>query len=355
MRPAAATRPPRWRRAAVQWIARLAVIGTLLLAVLHATAYSVEAMSTWWLELLQYVPYPAYLLPALAAFGLSFALSRGWRIAAAIGVLLVATVIMGWVWGQPDKGTDPLRLMTYNIKAYQAEHRADGFELLAQEVAQHDPDILVMQDAGELMQRRQREPALAAGLFDGRQVYAHGQYIVASRFPLRDCHPGDLAFRGHAFDYVHCVITVRGMDIDLVTAHLLSPRRGLNATRHEPVEGIDDWQQNFDDRLKQARKIAADIAGHARPMILAGDLNAAEASPVIRALLAQGLRDAFSSAGIGYGYSHGHALRVGFSFLRIDHILVSPEIGVVDAYPGGWKASEHRPVIADLVLQRTPR
>jgi endonuclease/exonuclease/phosphatase (EEP) superfamily protein YafD len=351
LRPAA-TRPTRWR-GAVQWSARLAVLGTLLLAVLHAIAYSVEAMSTWWLELLQYVPYPAYLLPALAAFALSFALSRGWRIAAALGVLLVATVIMGWVWGHADTGTDPLRLMTYNIKAYQAEHRADGFELLDQEVARHDPDILVMQDAGELTQRRQREPALAAGLFNGRHVYAHGQYIVASRFPLRDCHPGDLAFRGHPFDYVRCVVTARGIDVDLLTAHLLSPRRGLNATRHEPVEGIDDWQQNFADRLTQARKLAGDVATRTRPLILAGDLNASEASPVIRTLLAQGLRDAFSSAGRGYGYTHGHALRLGISFLRIDHILVSPEIGVVDVFPGGWQASEHRPVIADLLLRRT--
>ena len=46
MRPSAATRAQHWRGAAVQWIARLAVLGTLLLAVLHAIAYSVEAMRT---------------------------------------------------------------------------------------------------------------------------------------------------------------------------------------------------------------------------------------------------------------------------------------------------------------------
>ncbi len=61
------------------------------------------------------------------------------------------------------------------------------------------------------------------------------------------------------------------------------------------------------------------------------DLNAPESSPVIRALL-------------------------GFSFLRIDRILVSPELGVIDAFAGGAQASEHRPVIADLLLPpRRPR
>jgi endonuclease/exonuclease/phosphatase (EEP) superfamily protein YafD len=43
---------------------------------------------------------------------------------------------------------------------------------------------------------------------------------------------------------------------------------------------------------------------------------------------------------------------LSISFLRIDHILVSPEIGVVDAFAGGKEGSEHRPVIADLLLRR---
>ena len=40
------------------------------------------------------------------------------------------------------------------------------------------------------------------------------------------------------------------------------------------------------------------------------------------------------------------------SFVRIDHILVSPELGVRHSFVGGKEASEHRPVIADLLLQR---
>jgi endonuclease/exonuclease/phosphatase (EEP) superfamily protein YafD len=342
-------------RGALLWAARIAVIATAALAVLQAIAYSVEGMSTWWLELLQYVPYPAYLLPALAAFALSFRLTWPWRLAAGVGVGLVATVVMGFAWGRADAGAEPVRMMTYNIKSYLAGPGPEAFDGIAREVALHDPDILVMQDANELTERRLRSPALAAGLFAGRSVYAQGQYIIVSRFALHDCRPGDIAFRGNRFGYARCVVTVRGRDVDLLTAHLLSPRRGLNATRREPVDGIDDWQQNFADRLVQAGKLAVDVGARTRPLILAGDLNASQASPVIRRLLARGLRDAFASAGWGYGYTHGHALRVGISFLRIDHILVSDEIGIVDAFPGGWQASEHRPVIADLLLQRGSR
>ena len=333
-------------------LARLVVAGVLLPAVLLAAAYSIEPLTTWWLELLQYVPYPAYLLPALFAVACSLWLGWWWRVAAFVGAGLVVFVIMGWVWGRPDEGALPLRFMTYNIKAYLADHRPGGFERLAQEMAAHDPDILVMQDAAEFMALRAQWSDTVKAVFADRQVYSHGQYIVVSRYPLRNCGPHDMSFRGRRADYVQCVVTVSGIDIDLYTAHLLSPRRGLNATRYEAVDGIDDWQQNFSDRLTQARRLAADAAGRARPLIVAGDLNAAETSPVIRTLLAQGLRDAFSSAGRGYGYTHGHALKLGFSFLRIDHILVSREIGVAATTVGGSEASEHRPVIADLLLQR---
>ncbi|MEP7297259.1 MAG: endonuclease/exonuclease/phosphatase family protein [Burkholderiales bacterium] len=334
-------------------LARVFVAGVLLLAALLAAAYSAESLTTWWLELLHYVPYPAYLVPALVAFGVSLTLGRWWRVAAALGVLLVAGVLMGFVAGRADTGSGRVRMMTYNIKAYRAELRPGGFEQLAQEVAAHDPDILVMQDAGELTQWRRQAPEVAASIFAGRQVFESGQYIVVSRFPLRNCGRGDLSYSNVIADYARCIVTIDGVDIDLVTAHLLSPRRGLNATRREAVEGIDDWQQNFGDRLTQARKLATVVAGRSRPMILAGDLNAAESSSVIRVLLERGLRDAFSSAGVGYGYTHGHASKAGFSFLRIDHILISDEIGVADAFPGGWQASEHRPVIADLLMHRS--
>ena len=88
-------------------LARLVVIGVLLPVVLLAAAYSIEPLSTWWLELLQYVPYPAYLRPALAALVLSFRLGRWWRAAATLGVLLVTTVIMGLVIGRADTGSVP--------------------------------------------------------------------------------------------------------------------------------------------------------------------------------------------------------------------------------------------------------
>ena len=70
----------------------------------------------------------------------------------------------------------------------------------------------------------------------------------------------------------------------------------------------------------------------------------------MQALFAIGLRDAFATAGRGWGHTYGHRMRPRFSFLRIDHVLVSDDVEVVRAFTGGKDASDHRPVIADLRL-----
>lgn len=346
--PAAPASPPR-----TQWLARGAVALVVLPTLLVSIAYRTTPLGSWWIELLQYLPYPAFLLPALAAVGLAFwRLGPVWRLLALLGLGLVLSVMMGGVLGRADRGSGRLRLMTYNIKAYLADHHPGGFDSIAREVALHAPDVLVMQDAAELTALRRADPRLAASLYAGRSVYSAGQYVVASRYPLRDCDLHDMSFRGRAHVYARCTVDAPGSAFDLITAHLMTPRPGLNAARRERANGVDDWQQNFDDRLTQARRIALDAAPRNRPLVIAGDLNAPETSPVIRALLKIGLRDAFSNAGRGYGYTHGHSLKLGISFLRIDHILVSPELGVHDCFVGGSAASEHRPVVADLWLRR---
>jgi endonuclease/exonuclease/phosphatase (EEP) superfamily protein YafD len=209
-----------------------------------------------------------------------------------------------------------------------------------------------MQDAGEFLSVKAERPEAFAALVGKREVYAYGQYIVASRLPIKECAPGFIPFRDRSHTFVHCVLTAHGKDIDLVTVHFLTPRNGLNAVRHEGSRGLDEWRTNMTDRLTQSSELAQQVAQMKRPRIVAGDLNAPERSNVVKNLLNTGLRDAFSSAGFGYGFTHGHSLKPWVSFLRIDHILVSDDIGVVNAYAGGSKGSQHRPVIADLRINR---
>jgi endonuclease/exonuclease/phosphatase family metal-dependent hydrolase len=172
--------------------------------------------------------------------------------------------------------------------------------------------------------------------------------VVASRFALQGCTAAPIAPGGDSRQFLRCKVDVRGSALDLVTVHFQSPRDGLNAARREGLDGADDWTGNYVLRLAQSRGLARDLAGSRGPLVVAGDLNAPESSPVIQALLGIGLRDAFSIAGRGYGFTHGHSLRLRHDILRIDHILVSPEVEVLYSFVGQSDATDHRPLIADL-------
>lgn len=306
------------------------------------------------LVLINYVPFPAYLLPVLVAVLASVWLSWVWRAVAVLSLVVTLTVVMGWVWGHADEGQGRVRFMTYNVKGYLASQRSGGFAQLAQEINEHQPDILVMQDALGLSSGEDgREmDALSQVVRQNRQVYQLGQYVVASRWPLQHCQLGGIPIAGRSHGFVNCQVQAHGVTLNVVTVHFLSPRDGLNAARKEGFDGMGDWQQNMLGRLEQAGLLAEHLRLMSGPVILGGDLNAPEASAVVQTLLNTGLRDAFSAAGSGYGYTHGHHLLRGLSFLRIDHILVSQDIGVSDAFVGGREASQHRPVIADLWVHR---
>lgn len=343
---------PTRRPGPVARLLRLALAGVLGGLVLLTLAQRLSPFSPWWLELTRYAPYPLWLAPAGGALLLSLGLGWRWVLASIATLALVATVTMGWVWNPAPQlsaapGGPALRVMTYNMKAALASKRPGGVGELAAEIARHDPDIVLAQDAHGLPGA---SGAHDAALFGGRETFRFGQYVIASRLPLRDCVPGQLVVRGDDVGTLRCTVRVGAADLELVTVHFESPRTGLNAARREGLDGADEWRRNHEERLDQARLLAQQLGPARRPRIVAGDLNAPEASPVVRALLATGLRDAHSAAGRGYGYTYGQALRIGRSFLRIDHILVSAGIEVTACSVGGGEASQHRPVIAELRL-----
>ncbi|MFM2120638.1 MAG: hypothetical protein RL722_2106 [Pseudomonadota bacterium] len=348
-----------------RWLTALS-IAWCAICLATALLFLPGASQAWWVELLRYVPYPAWLLPGVLL--LSAGVVHRWRSSSsqgqvglmAAGLSLVAVLggVMGLSLGLGEPGQGRLRVMSYNIKAYLAAVQADDLAGIAREVADHDPDVLMLQDADD-------EDLEDAGIRDklqamlrGRQVFHQGQYVIASRLPLEGCTQGLIPYDGRPHTYARCTLVTPARRVELYNVHLLTPREGLNAARHERLAGLDEWRDNVAKRLAQARKLATDIvlrqqASGRASVILAGDLNAPEASPVVQSLLSQGLRDAWSSGAIGYGYTHGHSLRPHISFLRIDHILVSEDLGVARSWTGGDQGSEHRPVITDLWLERS--
>jgi endonuclease/exonuclease/phosphatase family metal-dependent hydrolase len=332
-------------------VVRWFVTAAALCAAALALAFEFADETAWWVELARYVPYPVYLLPALLAAGSSLLLGWRWRLAGAATLALVIGPVMGLALGMGESGTGRLRVMTYNIKDYLAMKHVGSLAGIMWEIALHDPDIVVLQDAAHAGRVYRTDPKQGDRMFGGRQVMTSGQFVIASRLPLSNCRDGDVSFPGETHHYLRCTVVANGKEFELFNVHLLTPREGLNATRLERLGGIDEWQENLASRMFQARALARDVTAASRPVLLLGDLNAPEHSPVVRQLLTTGLRSAWATAGAGYGYTHGHSLRPHISFSRIDHVLADANFGVADVQVGGKDASEHRPVVADLWLK----
>jgi endonuclease/exonuclease/phosphatase (EEP) superfamily protein YafD len=333
-------------------LSKMTVAGVAIGVATLLGGYAIGPERIWLVSLAQYVPYPAYLLPAVISAIVSFTLGWRWRLAAMTSLVLVITVVMGLARAQAESGSGRIRVLTYNVKDYLAVRRDSGLIHIAREVASHNPDVFVLQDARELSDLRRREPETARLLFGDRDIYVSGQYVIASRFPLKECRHGEIPFGGEAHTYATCVVTANGIEFTVISVHFMTPRFGLAATRRNPLAGAAAWTRNVGDRMTQAEKLATDVRAQVRPVIVAGDLNAPALSLAVRVLTAAGLRDAFSAAGRGYGFTWGQSLRTGFSFLRLDHILVGPEFGVADCFVGDARPSAHRPVIADLFVTR---
>jgi len=311
------------------------------------------------LALSQYLPFPAYLLPAIAAVAAAFIwLGWVWRGLSVVALVVCLTWLMGLSWGQPEEGHGRVRFMTYNVKGYLALNRPGGVQELAQEIFEQQPDILVMQDASQLVDvdGNVQSPDLLRVV--GNQwvhAYATDEYVVLSRWPIMQCRKGAIPVGHEPHVFVHCDIDIEGVKLEVVTVHFITPRKGLRVKHRGQARwlGLGEWQDNMLLRMRQTGLLAEYLRQlPPGPRIVAGDLNATEPSVVVQSLLNTGLRDAYSSASVGYGFTHGHSLLKGLSFLRIDHILVSPDIAVSGAFAGGAQGSQHRPVIADLYLHR---
>lgn len=108
-------------------------------------------------------------------------------------------------------------------------------------------------------------------------------------------------------------------------------------------------------RQKEQFGLAAEATANApdHRSVLAGDLNMTPWAPEFAELLARGnLRD---SALLYFGLSATWLSRLPFVGLPIDHVLVSPKIGVLANKVGDDVGSDHLPVIVDLAIPAEPQ
>lgn len=77
-------------------------------------------------------------------------------------------------------------------------------------------------------------------------------------------------------------------------------------------------------------------------MIVAGDLNDWNGNYCLKTLMGKDLKDAWAEGGRGFGWTYfGWGLR-----LRLDHILYSDELELVDVKVIDSDLSDHKPLMA---------
>jgi vancomycin resistance protein VanJ len=336
----------------------LGLTGVYALSLVAITVLNWTSADRYWGGALNfYLPQLLWAVPGVMLTLFILKVDRSWAWLPLLCVLWVLGPIMGCRWSLPAANPPPgalaVRVMTWNIK-YGFYDTAP----LIDEIERCRPDLVFFQDAVGSMD------GPLGSYFKNWQVRTAGQYVIASRFPLSAAEVHELSSPGGTSgNLLHCQARIGPTAISLYNVHFKTPRRSLNAfrtARREPwylPQAIQSFDHNVRTRILQASSMLEPLSREPGPVIVAGDLNAPDASLACAMLREAGLHDAFAERGKGYGFTYGHFLFkyrlpwLKLSWMRIDHIMASAGFVTRRCWAGSGEASDHRPVIADLVLK----
>jgi endonuclease/exonuclease/phosphatase (EEP) superfamily protein YafD len=270
--------------------------------------------------------------PALAALGIG--LWQGRRLLAVVSAatagVLVSSGLSGLgvpLRGEPPAGALPtLRIFSANL--YDAN---PDVVPIAEEILAAAPDLVALQevdpDAAASL-RRSGVPARFPHRVTELRRGASG-ILLWSRLPL--AHAQVQEVRG--MPLISATVVLGARRLRLYTVHMVAPL----------AHGRVRWRG-------QLRWLGRALAGEPGPVVVAGDFNATRYHPSFRRLLSDRLGDAHERRGRGWAATWPRDRWPLPPLMRLDHVLISPDIGVRAVREGRGQGSDHRPIIADLVL-----
>jgi vancomycin resistance protein VanJ len=261
-----------------------------------------------------------------------------------LGVLaLTAVLIVGPILGfvlnfAGGDGMVALRVLTCN--ANQSQLRADR---LSELIERESPDIVALQEVTGRLPRI----AWPRGWF----VLHKDEFVVGSRYPVYEREgmpspdvPGKLVVIRYTIQLPHD-------EVQLFNLHLFSPREGLQAVLEGDniLDGSNspDVQAMLRARENESLLASQWIARFSGPKIVVGDFNTPIESNIFRKYWSS-YDNAFSTAGLGFGFTKITELRGWKYGTRIDHVLSTPPWRFVRAWVGPDVGSDHLPLVAEL-------
>jgi endonuclease/exonuclease/phosphatase (EEP) superfamily protein YafD len=314
--------------------------------------------SWWWTTVALYLPRVPLAIPLPFVVALLW-FARSFRILAAqaITALVIAFPVMGLTVPTPSfasASAPRFRVLSYNINSAQG-----GPESLAVEVDRYAPDVVFMQEIGDVAElervMKTRYPT----------VEVDTQFLMATRFPVvSEVDPGKLPVDGRMRSprFVERTLDTPVGPVTFFNVHPASPREALyavrgNSLRREILSGhifsgaaSPTIQANVDLRLAQAQAIAEDVAQQQGPVVIAGDTNLPGLSAIFHRHLSR-FHDGFSEAGWGLGYTYpnyGATRRWPWPWMRIDRVLTNDALRFASFQVCRTTASDHLCVVADI-------
>jgi endonuclease/exonuclease/phosphatase (EEP) superfamily protein YafD len=231
-----------------------------------------------------------------------------------------------------------LRVMTWNV-----HFGSSGVDRLIRALERFQPDVVCLQEAKAYRQRRDPVPELREA-FPQWHWARQGEFVVASRFPLVTSRPRPLSDRKGLRPSLAVTLQAKGTTLTVFNVHWSTAATSTNLTRNlrQPESYLKHSHQV---RMKQAEGVRRLVAEARGPVLVAGDFNTPPRSQPYRRLTAA-LQDCFARGGWGWGYTY----RSDRPILRIDYVFASPEVKVRRCFVPRIGGSDHRPVVADVVL-----
>jgi endonuclease/exonuclease/phosphatase family metal-dependent hydrolase len=243
----------------------------------------------------------------------------------------------------------PVRVMSYNIRS--GNGNLDG---TAAAIHASDPDIIALQEVDVHWAERSSFVDQARGLSErlGMEVrFARIYQLRASSDSLPPREFGVALLSKYpivrwANDSLTRLSTQEPDPVPQRMPGLLEAVVSVHGTQVRVFNTHLDYRSDPRVRQVQVSEMLGYVASRSMPTIVCGDMNAKPDAPELRPLRDR-LTDAWTaSAGLGNTYPAEQPSE------RIDYILVSREFRVRSTAVPVTLASDHRPVVADLLLDR---
>ncbi|MDQ6728308.1 MAG: endonuclease/exonuclease/phosphatase family protein [Actinomycetota bacterium] len=204
----------------------------------------------------------------------------------------------------------------------------------AAEITRQRPDLVILEEPTPAFVAALEQTGALAPLPYRLEVSRSDPFtsLVASRWPLRDADV--LSVDGRPITR-RATIDPAGRSLQLLAVHVVAPLGGDRA----------EWAREL-----RAVRDAVAAASASGPVLVAGDFNATWGNRPFRALLDAGLTDAAAARGEPLEMTWPRNIRVVPAMLRIDHVLTTRGLTVTRIRTGSGHGSDHRPLVADVVL-----